>query len=165
MSAALKSYRPRPVNPPSNRSRTTSKATVGVLRPLKAGVVRSLPVTTAPTPLRRTLGQLYLASSVLATCLVGLALVGYGTSVYVDQQLNQATQRLSQLQRSEQQITTANASLTRHMAHQVEQPEMGLQPPKPNQVIFLELAPQRPARPVVESATTFDIQASRPLGY
>ena len=165
MSAALKSYRPRPLQASSPRGRTTPKATVGVLRPLKAGAVQSLPVATAPHPLRRTLAQLHLASSVLVACLVSLTLVGYGTSVYLDRQVNQATRRLSQLQRNEQQITTANASLTRHLAQQIEQPETGLQPPKPDQVIFLRPAPQRPNRPVAEPTGTPEIQANRPLGY
>ena len=168
MSAALKSYVPRPL--PSSathpaQQRPTASATVGVLRPLKAGSVKTLPVTTAPSPLRRTLAQIYLVSSVLAASLVSLTLVGYGTSVYVDRQLAQATNRLSQLQRSEQQLTTANAILTRHMAQQAEDPAAGLQPPKPDQVIFLQPAPQRPA-PAVESASeTPNLQADRPLGY
>ncbi|MEB3289926.1 MAG: hypothetical protein VKI82_08420 [Leptolyngbya sp.] len=146
-------------------SDSMSKATIGGLRSLQAETVRSLPVATTPRPLRRTLTQLHLTSSVLASCLVGLTLVSYGTSVYLDRQLNQATRRLSQLQRHEQQITTANASLTRHMAQQIEQPETGLQPPKPDQVIFLQPAPQRPQRPVEAPTATPDILASRPLGY
>jgi hypothetical protein len=110
------------------------------------------------------LAQVHLVSSVLAASLVSLTLVGYGTSVYVDRQLNQATDRLSDLQRSEQQLTTANATLTRHMAQQAEDPATGLQPPKPDQVIFLQPAPQRPAQ-VVEEPTTTPTQATRPLGY
>jgi hypothetical protein len=101
----------------------------------------------------------------LAASLVSLTLVGYGTSVYVDRQLDQATRRLSQLQRSEQQITTANAILTRHMAQQVEQPDTGLQPPKPDQVIFLQPAPQRPATAVEEPPADLPMEAHRPLGY
>lgn len=170
MSAALKSYVPRPVPssaapaPQSRAAASPAKASVGVLRPLKAGAVKSLPVATTPSPLRRTLAQVHLVSSVLAASLVSLTLVGYGTSVYVDRQLNQATNRLSDLQRSEQQLTTANATLTRHMAQQAEDPATGLQPPKPNQVIFLQPAPQRPAQ-VVEEPAAAPTQATRPLGY
>ena len=173
MSAALKSYVPRPVPssaapaPQSRAAASPAKTSVGVLRPLKAGAVKALalPVATAPSPLRRTLAQVHLVSSVLAASLVSLTLVGYGTSVYVDRQLNQATNRLSDLQRSEQQLTTANATLTRHMAQQAEDPATGLQPPKPDQVIFLQPAPQRPAQTVESASGDPRLQADRPLGY
>lgn len=171
MSAALKSYVPQPV-PTSvtqaqpRRFAAQPTATVGVLRPLKAGSVQSLPVVaTAPSPLRRTLAQIHLVSSVLAASLVSLTLVGYGTSVYVDRQLDQATRRLSQLQRSEQQLTTSSAILTRHMAQQAEDPATGLQPPKPDQVIFLQPAPQRPAQTPADSSADSNFRADRPLGY
>lgn len=168
MSAALKSYVPRPLPSsadPSAQRRSTSSATVGVLRPLKAGAVKSLPVAPASSPLRRTLAQIHLVSSVLAASLVSLTLVGYGTSVYVDRQLDQATRRLSQLQRSEQQLTTSSAILTRHMAQQAEDPATGLQPPKPDQVIFLQPAPQRPAQTPADSSAGASFRADRPLGY
>lgn len=169
MSAALKSYLPRPLpSPASHPSRPRSgksPGAVGRLRPLQPETVKSLPLATAPSPLRHVLGSLHLVSSVLAASLVSLTLVGYGTSVYVDRQLDQATRRLSQLQRSEQQITTANAILTRHMAQQVEQPDTGLQPPKPDQVIFLQPAPQRPATAVEEPPADLPMEAHRPLGY
>lgn len=167
MSAALKSYVPRPVPSsaaPASRSTAKSRSSVGVLRPLNAGSVKSLPVATAPSPLRRTLAQVHVVSSVLAASLVSLTLVSYGTSVYVDRQLDQATRRLSQLQRSEQQLTTANAILTRHMAQQAEDPTTGLEPPKPDQVIFLQPAPQRPAQAAEEPATALN-SVDRPLGY
>jgi len=170
MSAALKSYVPQPV-PTSvtqaqpRRFAARPTATVGVLRPLKAGAVKSLPVAPASSPLRRTLAQIHLVSSVLAASLVSLTLVGYGTSVYVDRQLDQATRRLSQLQRSEQQLTTSSAILTRHMAQQAEDPATGLQPPKPDQVIFLQPAPQRPAQTPADSSAGASFRADRPLGY
>ncbi|QQE64658.1 hypothetical protein GFS31_13390 [Leptolyngbya sp. BL0902] len=140
-------------------------STTGVLRPLKAGSVPSLPVATRPSPLQRAMGHVHTVSSALALSLVGLTLVGYGTSVYLDRQLGQASRQLSQLQRSEQQIITANATLTRHMAQQAEQPEAGLLPPTPDQVIFLNPAPQRPAVVVEDSLDTPPLQTHRPLGY
>lgn len=170
MSAALKSYVPRPVptsvaHPPHRQSAASASSTsVGVLRPLKPGAVQSLPGVTTPSPLRRTLGQIHLLSSVLAASLVSLTLVGYGTSVYLDRQLDQATKHLGQIQRGEQQLTTANAILTRHMAQQAELSTTGLQPPKPDQVIFLNPAPQRPAT-AAEIQASPTPQAERPLGY
>lgn len=163
MSAALKSYvpQPQPTRPAAMadpQPRRRRRATVAAVEPL--------PVSTAPSPLLVNLKRLQLVTSVLTASLVGLSLVGYGTSVYVDRQLRQSTQRLSQLQRSEQQLTTANAILTSHLAQQAESPETGLQPPKPDSVIFLRPAPQRSApepSPGPLPRNWFDL--NRPLGY
>ncbi|HSM83382.1 MAG TPA: hypothetical protein VLS96_16975, partial [Nodosilinea sp.] len=97
----------------------------------------------ATSPTVRRLTQLHLVSSSLAAALVALALLSYGTSVYVSRQLNQATRQLNRLQRSEQQLTTANEVLKNHLAQQVESGELGFQPPQPGSVIFLK--PAHPA--------------------
>jgi len=78
---------------------------------------------------------------------VVLTLVSYGTSVYVSRQLSQATQKLSRLQRSEQQLTTANEVLKNYLAQQVQADETGLQPPQPGNVIFLKPAQRAAAAP------------------
>jgi hypothetical protein len=96
----------------------------------------------SPT-LLNVLSNLQLVSSVLAGSTVVLALVSYGASVYIERQLSQATQRLSQLQRSEQQLLTANELLKSHLAQQAESPAVELTPPHPDQVIFLRPAAQR----------------------
>ncbi|TVQ05443.1 MAG: hypothetical protein EA368_19265 [Leptolyngbya sp. DLM2.Bin27] len=88
------------------------------------------------------MSQLHLVSSALAVSLVALTLVSYGTSVYISRQLSQANQQLNRLQRSEQQLTTANAVLKNHLAQQVESEAMGFQPPQPGSVIFLKPSPQ-----------------------
>ncbi|MGF1569921.1 MAG: hypothetical protein ACFCVD_17945 [Nodosilinea sp.] len=159
MSAALKSYVPRPLRPQS----TAAEAEPLPFQPQsltpapdqgagveRLGQLRSLPT---PTPSRTlaTLTNFHLVSSVLATALVGLALASYGASVYVDRQLSQATQRLNQLQRSEQQLTTVNEVLKSHMAEQAEAPDTALQPPTPGNVIFLQPAPGQPMAPAVRS--------------
>lgn len=151
MSAALKSYVPRPV---SSRRRAAA-ATQASLHPSAAALpaeVRprvSPPVAlpTAPgldslSPAVRRLAQVHLVSSVLAGSLVALTLVSYGTSVYVNRQLTQASQQLNRLQRNQQQLTTANEVLKNHLAQQVEGSEMGFQPPQPGSVIFLKPAQQ-----------------------
>ncbi len=148
MSAALKSYVPRPT--PDQRPRARQRArnpgfTQAVEFRAELAQLRPLPVSAEPSPILVGLKQCHLVSSVLATALVGLSLASYGASVYVDRQLEQATQRLTQLQRNEQQLTTANAILTSHMAQQADSPATGLEPPKPDHVIFLQPAPVRPA--------------------
>ena len=151
MSAALKSYVPRPL--PSRRQTATTRAT---LRPTSAALpVESRPRVSPPvalptatgleSPAVRVLAQLHLVSSALAVALVALTLLSYGASVYVSRQLSQASQQLNRLQRSEQQLTTANEVLKNHLAQQVEVEAMGFQPPQPGSVIFLKPSAQTAA--------------------
>lgn len=158
MSAALKSYVPRPV--PARRQPTAARPQSS-LRHSSAALaveaqpsapVRSQPVVlptapglNAPSSTVRLLSQLYTVSSVLAAALLALTLISYGTSVYISRQLSQANQKLNRLQRSEQQLTTANEVLKNHLAQQVEVSEMGFQPPQPGGVIFLKPAQQTAA--------------------
>lgn len=147
MSAALKSYVPRPV--PSRPRAATAHAQSSATRPAEIRPEVSAPVVLpqapgldASSPMVRRLSQLHLVSSALATSLVALTLLSYGTSVYINRQLNQASQQLNRLQRNEQQLTTANEVLKNHLAQQVEGGEMGFQSPQPGSVIFLKPAQQ-----------------------
>lgn len=186
MSAALKSYRPRPV--PPRRQTATAGAQTSLRRGGSALPAESLPQTpdpsppvvlpTAPglgtSPVVRLLSQLNLVSSTLAVAMVGLTLVSYGTSVYINRQLNQTNQKLSRLQRSEQQLTTANEVLKNHIAQQVgtqledgKNDETGLHPPQPSSVIFLK--PTQRAAPAAlpnQVVNRFSLpQVEVPLGY
>ncbi|PSR19153.1 hypothetical protein C8255_03600 [filamentous cyanobacterium CCP3] len=116
----------------------------------------------------RRLSQLHLVTSALAVSLVTLTLLSYGTSVYINRQLNQANQQLNRLQRSEQQLTTANEVLKNHLAHQVEVAEMGFQPPQPGNVIFLKPTPQAAASAQVPASVVNRFVLPKvdvPLGY
>ncbi|WP_052050484.1 hypothetical protein [Leptolyngbya sp. KIOST-1] len=124
---------------------------------------------TATNPLVQRLAQLHMVSSVLAGSLVVLTLLTYGTSVYLSRQLNQTNQRLSRLQRNEQQLTKANEVLKNHLARQVGGEEMGFQPPQPDSVIFLKPTPQATAlSPAVPAAAISRFALPKvdvPLGY
>lgn len=178
MSAALKSDVPRPAasqrkssqRSPLNRSYPTQGAAALVPDQHKGPRVHAEPVPLTPSVspvVLKWLSRLQLVSSVLATAVVGLALVSYGASVYVDRQLSQATQRLNALQRSEQQLTTANESLKSYMARQAESPEVDLIPPKPQQVIFLQPAHQRsqPSSPNSRQLGEGVPRVTPPMGY
>jgi hypothetical protein len=167
MSAALKSYVPRPV--PSRLRAATSSAQP--TRPAAPPVV--LPTSTTvgkPNQALQVLTQLQTVSSVLAGALVALTLVSYGTSVYISRQLSQANQQLSRLQRHEQQLTTANEVLKNHLAEQAIKSEVGFQPPQPNSVIFLRpthrAAPANRPNPEHPTVGRFRIPpVDVPLGY
>ncbi len=176
MSAALKSYVPRPL-PVRPRVVTASPQNLlpnTTALPEESRPRVSPPVVLPTAPLRessdvalRVLSRLHLVSSVLAVSVVGLALVSYGTSVYIGRQLNQATQKLSHLQRSEQQLTTANEVLKNYLAQQVQVGQTGLQPPQPSSVIFLKPSPRAAAialpKPLTDRLPLPKVEV--PLGY
>ncbi|NJL44593.1 MAG: hypothetical protein HC922_00235 [Leptolyngbyaceae cyanobacterium SM2_3_12] len=174
MSAALKSYVPRPTRSrsraavPVTKSTALNSAVAPALDPPSGQQpARPVPLVRPSSPVFQALTSLHLVSSVLATALVGLALVSYGVSVYIDRELNQATQQLNQLQRNEQQLTTVNEVLKNHMAQQAEEPNAGLEPPQPGSVIFLRPAPQRPVKNLAQPMPRrFALpQVESPLGY
>lgn len=179
MSAALKSYLPQPIPTRSRREKRfvsfrTSQLDQGSAALVVPEKVQSAPQESRPVPLvppasgtTQLLSKLQLVSSVLTGALVGLALVSYGVSVYVDRQLDQATRRLTQLQRSEQQLTTVNEVLKNYMAQQAEATGTGLIPPTPEHVIFLRPAQQRShADSVTPDHSPSDLpRMNRPMGY
>jgi hypothetical protein len=113
------------------------------------------------------LQRLQWVSSLLATTVLALSLLSYGVSVYVDQQVGRATRRLSELQHNQQQMAAFNAVLKSQMAAQAQLPTSGLQPPKPEAVIFLAPAPPRQL-PAVETKGPKSLplgQGRPPLGY
>jgi alpha-D-ribose 1-methylphosphonate 5-triphosphate synthase subunit PhnH len=141
MSAALKSYVPLPV-PPRRRS-ATDHAPVALSDGSTAIAVESSKVaapvvlpTAVPGPAVQILSKLHLVSSVLAAAVVALTLVSYGTSVYLNRQLGQASQQLNRLQRSEQQIAAANEVLKNHLAKQIEDSSFRFQSPHPGKRDF-----------------------------
>jgi hypothetical protein len=178
MSAALKSYVPRPtpagLKPSQRRSAKQPYPTQGAVAVAPqqdrdtGQVTQPVPLTPGASPrLLALASRLQLVSSVLAASLVTLALVSYGATVYVERQLSQANQRLNALHRSEQQLTTANELLKSHMARQAESPGVELMPPKPQHVIFLRPARQRhPASAPSSGQPQLPLrQGNRPVGY
>ncbi len=174
MSAALKSYVPRPVPQGSGaadgsareRRRSQRLSASRVVPTAPSTNVRQVPLR-SPSPLVKLLSQVQVVSAVMAGALVSLALVGYGTSVYVDRQLTQSTRRLHPLQRQSEQLTTAQEVLKNHLAQQVEAGANGLQRPRPDHVIFLQPSPQR-GQPPLPTATPERFiwpQVDAPLGY
>jgi hypothetical protein len=85
----------------------------------------------------------------------------------MDQQVEQATRRLSELQHNQQQMATFNAVLKSQMAAQAQLPASGLQPPKPEAVVFLAPATPRPVTTAVTQASkSLPLEEGRPpLGY
>lgn len=158
------------------RSRRRSPAPAVPLEPLTSSIHPLTPsrghLQAVPTPFQPAKGLQILAAlntglSLVSGLLVLSALGAYGYSVYIDRHLEQATDYLARLQRSEQQLTTVNEVLKNHIAKQAENPSAGLQAPQPNNVIFLKPAQQRvAANPNSASPKPPQPrQPSAPLGY
>lgn len=173
MSAASKSYRPRPLPPGTQaaaahpRGRRSARGRLGTPKSSPAPNPTPVPLAPEPSPALKVLSQVQVVSAVLAGALVSLALVSYGASVYVDRQLNQANRRLHQLQRQEEQLTTAQEVLKNHLAQQAELDGTALQRPQPDHVIFLRPAPSRAKSPLPPATTGRFVlpRVDTPLGY
>ncbi|PSN18905.1 hypothetical protein C7271_10075 [filamentous cyanobacterium CCP5] len=170
MAAALKSSVPAPSQPRRQPAQAKSSSRVaaappqpGPVAPGQAAQPDSLVQLKPPSPVGRLLSLGHQASSVVTAIAVVMALGGYGYSVHISRQLSHGENRLAQLQRSEDQLTTVNEVLKNHMAEQVEQTNTDLRPPRLGNVLFL-----RPA-PLPESTLVPDRQILRlpqqPLSY
>ncbi|HEY9764131.1 MAG TPA: hypothetical protein V6D07_16495 [Trichocoleus sp.] len=141
-----------------------SLQSVQTLPPSKAHL-QAVPAPFQPSKGMRILETLNTGLSMLSGLLVLSALGAYSYSVYIDRNLEQATNYLARLQRSEQQLTTANELLKSHIANQAESPSIGLQPPQPTNVIFLKPAQQRVAAQPPVAPEPPQPRQPAPLGY
>jgi len=120
--------------------------------------------TAPPSQLLRLLTVAQRGSMVVATALVGLALLSYGVSVSLDRQLKATSTRLNQVQKNQQQLTSVNEVLKHYLARQAEASSPDLMPPSPHSVIFLPPADVPPtAAPAPVAAPP--PRSLRPLGY
>ncbi len=148
MSAAIK---------PSKRSSKSPQFGGGRRTPAQ------LPSPEQPPQWLRSLVLLQQASVVATFVLAGSVLAIYGWTVYVQQLWGKEYQKLEQLRRSERQLTTNAEVLKNQIVKQAGQPGNSLVPQTPDQMIFLNPEPNRPANPAPAASS----QASpiAPLGY
>ncbi len=127
--------------------------------------VKQLPTTPRlPLGLKLLVG-VQQGSTVITGGLVGIALVIYSWTVYLDKSVARAFRDLESLKVSTQQVTTANETLKHSMAEQAESPTAGFAPFEPKRAIFVAPAP---ARPSVESSLELEaspVPMPYPLGY
>ncbi|MFB2837641.1 hypothetical protein [Floridanema evergladense] len=84
-------------------------------------------------------------TSAIAFILISATLSSYAAIVYSQQQWNREYQKLQSLQRKERELTTDEEQRKNQLAEIAETKTQGLIPPKPENNLFLEAAPQRPA--------------------
>ncbi|ASC70214.1 hypothetical protein XM38_011440 [Halomicronema hongdechloris C2206] len=123
----------------SRRSRPQSRA--------RLAPVHSLPVGPDQAPWLRWLRWVTIGTTWLTAGTVVSTLALYGLSVSLNRQLTETTSQLTQLERHEHRLTTANELLKHHLADQAKRPQAGLMSPHPEHVLFLTPAPQRPTEP------------------
>lgn len=148
----------------------TSDATLlGV--PTEVGVVKALPAPHAKPLWLRSLQGLHRTSVAVTFLLLSATLTVYGFSVYEQQRWSEEYQKLEALRRSEQQLHAVNEVLKHQIATAAENPDSGLAPQHPEDMIFLQPSPERPAPPAAESAPNRGLApghksgADAPLGY
>jgi hypothetical protein len=126
--------------------------------------VRSLPNRQALPAWLKWLMMVHRTSSIVTCGLVAAALTIYGWTVQTQQVWGRDYQRLEKLQQQERQIVTASEVLKHQLALQAEDPTTELTQATPENAIFLEPAPPRPA-PVVIDQHPPNILMTKPLGY
>ncbi|MGL5081635.1 MAG: hypothetical protein ACRC8A_09115 [Microcoleaceae cyanobacterium] len=92
----------------------------------------------------RSLTLFQFLSSGVAGLLVGVTLVAYGMTVYMESLWTKEYQTLEELRTEEQQLRAAGEVLKHKIAQEADQPNTGLVPRQPINMIFLRPAPLRP---------------------
>ena len=127
-------------------------------------IVRSLPNRQVLPAWLKWLVVAHRTSSVVTCGLVAAALTIYGWTVQTQQVWGRDYQRLEKLQQQERQLVTASEVLKHQLALQAEDPTAELTQSTPENAIFLEPAPPRPAPAVIEQPPA-NMITTKPLGY
>lgn len=77
---------------------------------------------------------------------LGLSAIGYGYTVYTQDLWKSQHGQLRRLQLQERQQAVMNENLKQEMAKKAEDASSGLIAPNPDRIVFIPLAPQRPAK-------------------
>jgi hypothetical protein len=151
----------------SPQAATTSVPTIGRgAVPTKVASVKILPNHQLKPVWLRSLLSLQRTSSAIAFLLLSCTLTVYGWTVYGQQRWSEEYQKLETLRRSEQQLSAASVVLKHQIATAAENPETGLAPQQPEDMIFLEPALERPTPAAnLDPQSTQKSASETPLGY
>jgi hypothetical protein len=149
------------------RSHTAHSSPVSDMPSRTAGQkVEKLSVSQRPKPIWLvSLLFLQRSSDLIAFLLVAGTLTIYSWTVYTQQQWSREYRKLETLQRTERQLTTANAVMKNQLAQQAEKPGTGLVTPTQANTIFLPSAPQRPSHTAPTQSADPEPAQTSPLGY
>lgn len=133
--------------------------------PSRSAVVRALPASRSMPSWLRLLLVAHRGSSIVTFLLITAVLTIYGWTVQTQQIWGREYSRLEDLQRQERQIITANEVLKDNIALQAEDPASGSVAPTPDNAVYLDPAPLRPARAIAPAAAVDAPVSTGPLGY
>ena len=136
----------------------------------KVAAVKVLPNTQLKPVWLRSLLGIQRTSSVVTFLLLSCTLTVYGWTVYGQQRWSEEYQKLETLRRNEQQLSAASVVLKHQIATSAENPEAGLAPQQPEDMIFLQPAPERRSPQSAPVANPEPLSAPKafgqiPLGY
>ncbi|XDE61805.1 hypothetical protein AB3M80_25405 [Arthrospira platensis BEA 1257B] len=109
-------------------------------------------------------------SSIAACVLMGGAMTFYGLKVYGESRWTGQYPRLEHLRQQEQQLRLAKEILKHTIVESVGYPDAGLEIPTPDNIIYVQPAPPRPATgrelsSIVNPPWSSPPQTNRPLAY
>jgi hypothetical protein len=97
---------------------------------------------------------------------LGLSAIGYGYTVYTQDLWKSQHGQLRRLQLQERQQAVMNENLKQDMAKKAEESSSGLIAPNPERIVFIPIAPQRPAKALPDRYLPHPTPTSKlPQGY
>lgn len=145
-----------------------SVAPRGKISPQRLAKFRISPLSETASSWVQWLIKSQRCTSAIAFILISATLASYAAIVYSQQLWNQEYQKLQSLQRKERELTTAEELLKNQLAETAITPNQGLTSPTPENNLFLEAAPQRPAIKNTNSPgkpSPSNQHSPTPLGY
>jgi hypothetical protein len=127
--------------------------------------VTRLPNATKTPFWLRSLLKLHQGSMIVTFVLISSALTLYGWTVYSQQLWSQQYEKLMTLQRTERGMTAYGEVMKNNLAQQAQHAESNLVAQSPSNTIFLQPAPQRPAKTAATNTSQQESEPKTPLGY
>jgi hypothetical protein len=121
-----------------------------------------------PTPAwLKSLLSLQKGSKLIFLIILGLTLIAYGYTAYIQDRWKEQHGKLKRLREQERQQVVINESLKYQLAEAAEKPNSGLINPDPSRIIFLPATPPRPVKSpkTASQSWNFPRPSHKSVGY
>ena len=150
------------LNLPRPRQRTRPIQQTPSVRPSQ---VSHLPSPTAAPVWLKSLLTMQKGASLLLGIVFGLSSIVYGYTIHTQGTWRSQHGQLNRLQHQERQQTIINENIKQGLAKTAADAKSGLVEPKPEQMVFIPSAPQRPIKPLSPTQSAQTTPAAIPTGY
>jgi hypothetical protein len=148
------------LNLPRPRQRTRPIQQTPLVKPSQ---VSHLPSPTVTPVWLKSLLTMQKGATILFGIVFGLSSIVYGYTIQTQGAWRSQHGQLKRLQHQERQQTIINENIKQELAKTAADAKSGLVAPKPEQMVFIPSAPQRPIKPLSQSPQT--APTAIPSGY